>query len=615
MVWAWLRPKLTCVTLIEAATPYSPSSPTTNSSDTTSPVYPERPIRPLPKRPLRSRLSPEVADSIRYPPAPPSSSLFYPYGQATYHQSAVPVKSEVEEIDKALINAQKACNGDAKNGYRFRGSELESDEEDGLGLIRRYEDQQRQAMMKTPSRGYSNGTNRTQDPLSQSVVSSNESVDGYDSFENTNNKKKRKIPTSGSIANHHSSLSAEMANMGISPNHDLDAAPVTPENASGQYYGSVSSNAASSIPGTGISGAGRGRYGRSGRRDTSGRSPLGVSTNASNAWQLGRLNTRREFTHPGNHPGKSRDLPSDHGIISAAMAEAATTPAAISKGQENLSLLEQPAAKKSSPSKTQFTFTCESDSSKSMVWPGEHPPLPTASSAITGQQSSHRSKGFSTQGTQTSPTMAGQVNQNGAPSGNTNNQNSQQPRKPRRPPGKRYAMAARERRLQQEYNNYHHPPRDEDIWICEFCEYESIFGSPPEALVRQYEIKDRRERKRLAEKRRLLEKAKMKGRKGKKGNKNAAKNAAAAAHSQAQQSVAQQSFQQPDTTPVQSHGTQSEEYFGEDYDDDPVPMPNASPQVPTKIPQPVAQHYGHSVRTAHPNGTANLRDGRIGSVA
>ncbi|MCJ1383916.1 hypothetical protein MMC17_007030 [Xylographa soralifera] len=615
MVWAWLQPKLTCGIPTEAATSYSPSSPTTNSSDTTSPIYPERPIRPLPKRPLKSRLSPEVADSIRYPPAPPSSSLFYPYGQATYHQSAVPVKSEVEEADKVLINPGKLCNGDAKNGYRFRGSELESDEEDGLGLIRRYEDQQRQAMMKTPSRGYSNGANRTQDPLSHSAVSSNESVDGYDSFENTNNKKKRKIPTSGSIGNHHSSLSAEMANMGISPNRDLDAGSVTPENTSAQYYGSVGSNAASSIPGTGISGAGRGRYGRSGRRDTSGRSPLGVSTNASNAWQLGRLNSRRDYTPTSNHPGKSRDLASDHGIISAAIAEAATTSNALSKGQENLSLLEQSTAKKSSPSKTQFTFTCESDSSKNMVWPGEHPPMPTTSSATLGQQPSHHSKGFSTQGTQTSPTMAGQVNQNGAPLGKTNAQNPQQPRKPRRPPGKRYAMAARERRLQQEYTNYHHPPRDEDIWICEFCEYESIFGSPPEALVRQYEIKDRRERKRLAEKRRLLEKAKMKGRKGKKGNKNAAKNAAAAANAQVHQPAAQQSFAHTDTTPVQSHGTQSEEYFGEDYDDDPVPMPNLPSQVPTKIPQPVAQHYGHSVRTAHTNGTGVLREGRISSVA
>ena len=63
------------------------------------------------------------------------------------------------------------------------------------------------------------------------------------------------------------------------------------------------------------------------------------------------------------------------------------------------------------------------------------------------------------------------------------------------------------------------------MWICEFCEYEDIFGVPPVALIRQYEVKDRAERKRQAEKRRLLEKAKAKGRKGKKGNKKGNNNA------------------------------------------------------------------------------------------
>ncbi|KAI0867942.1 hypothetical protein GGS24DRAFT_245549 [Hypoxylon argillaceum] len=66
----------------------------------------------------------------------------------------------------------------------------------------------------------------------------------------------------------------------------------------------------------------------------------------------------------------------------------------------------------------------------------------------------------------------------------------------------------------------HHPPAPEDYYLCEFCEYELIFGHPPEALIRQYEIKDRRRRREEAERRRLLEKAKMKSRKGKKTNNN-----------------------------------------------------------------------------------------------
>ena len=249
-----------------------------------------------------------------------------------------------------------------------------------------------------------------------------------------------------------------------------------------------------------------------------------------------------------------------------------------------------------------------------MVWPGEKSTSENlyhsgASPNVTNSQSFQGQKGFSTQGTQTSPTMAGQVNQNGAP---PQGQAAQQGKKPRRPPGKRYAMAARERRLQQEYNNYHLPPREEDVWICEFCEYESIFGSPPEALVRQYEIKDRRERKRLAEKRRLLEKAKMKGRKGKKGNKNAAKNTNAA--TQPKNLAAQQNYvhQPADQAPVQNHGTQSDEYLVDGYDDDPVPVPAPPTQATTKIPQPIAHHRSQSLRAAHINGSASGNDGGIG---
>ena len=47
------------------------------------------------------------------------------------------------------------------------------------------------------------------------------------------------------------------------------------------------------------------------------------------------------------------------------------------------------------------------------------------------------------------------------------------------------------------------------MWICEFCEYEDIYGAPPYAMIRRYEIKDRQEREQAAERRRLLEKAKM----------------------------------------------------------------------------------------------------------
>lgn len=177
-----------------------------------------------------------------------------------------------------------------------------------------------------------------------------------------------------------------------------------------------------------------------------------------------------------------------------------------------------------------------------------------------------------TQGTQTSPNVHnqhGQQNASQAPSGASTNS---QEKKPRRRRGDIYSLAARQRKLQQEYTNLQHPPSHEDVWICEFCEYESIFGQQPHALIRQYEIKDRKERRRLAEKRRLLEKAKLKGRKAKKQTKNAAKAANHASH--------QPTNQQPYDPQALDQIGDDELDFG--YDDDPIPMPDPPPQVPAK---------------------------------
>lgn len=117
--------------------------------------------------------------------------------------------------------------------------------------------------------------------------------------------------------------------------------------------------------------------------------------------------------------------------------------------------------------------------------------------------------------------------------------------------------------------------------MCEFCEYESIFGQPPEALMRQYEIKDRRARRKEAEKRRLLEKAKMKGRKGKKGTKGAPKNSAAVKQG-AQVPPLPQGGQ------GMSQGTQSEEYYDDEYEgeyaqDAPPPLPHDEFAVPRPL--------------------------------
>lgn len=89
--------------------------------------------------------------------------------------------------------------------------------------------------------------------------------DGYEAFENTNNKKKRKIPTSGSLSLHHSSLTNELAQLGINANKD----------------GSADDHAGHSMAGSsgfGVQGAGRGHY----ARKSAARRPLGVSVNGSN---------------------------------------------------------------------------------------------------------------------------------------------------------------------------------------------------------------------------------------------------------------------------------------------------------------------------------------------
>lgn len=535
---------------------------------------------------------------------------------------------------------------DKKNGYQFKGNDLDSDEEDGVGIIRRYQEQ-RQAMSTIP-RNSANGLAQSEfpkhikPPISQSTASSIESVDGYDSFENTNNKKKRKIPTSGSLGNHHSTLSAEMAHMGISSSREIEALNVDPDGGVGQYYGTGNSAIPAASSGVGISGAGRGRYGRVGTRNASGRSPLGVSMNGSNTLQGNRaVLQRREYT-PSGFSSKGRiqasalqaiaDVlvevaSSDQGIISTAIANAAALSATPSKGQENMSLFDQSSSKRPASTKTQFTFTCESDSAKGIIWPGQHNhPLSTsyqaaaAADTVSSQAIQHH-RGVSTQGTQTSPSMAGQVNQplsrqtGTSQQNNTDPQSPQQGRKPRRPPAKQHALAARQRRLRQDYNNYHHPPSNEDIWICEFCEYESIFGSPPEALVRQYEIKDRRERRRVAEKQRLLEKAKMKGRKGKKGNKNAAKNSNAATQPPQGTQKPRYDQQNIDSVSMQHQGTQSEDYLANDYDEDPIPTQASLPRTPSKIPQPIALGHKQSLRSATGSGAISVGGGDAGRAA
>ncbi|RMZ91229.1 hypothetical protein DV736_g1527, partial [Chaetothyriales sp. CBS 134916] len=477
-----------------------------SSPDTPSTVFPDRLIRPLPKRTLKSRLSQEAADTIEYPPELPSTSLpsYAHYGENGEHVNDSKVLVQNDELDSA---------------------------DEGPVAVRHATSYRSSPRSSRSSRHQRYGS------LSKASISG---PDGYEAFENTNNKKKRKIPTSGSLSLHQGALANDLAHLGI-----------------GSTDGSEDRYNSSAL---GVQGAGRGRY----ARKSNARHPLGPSINGSNI----RAGTSK---YDQNMPAVAKDDAKDQGIISAAIANAtALLRKPLGKGQDDIGVLEQQA--KQAPANSQFTFTCETNA-KGVQFPEQslYSPKYLQRGANLAPHTS-ADKTSATQGTQTTPnlpnTAAGQSPLPSAPG------MSAQGKKPRRRRGDVYALAARQRKLQQEYDNIQHPPAPEDIWICEFCEYESIFGQPPHALIRQYEIKDRKERRRLAEKRRLLEKAKLKGRKGKKQTKNAAKAANNAAHNVInQQTYDQQPLDQPGDDDLDA------------YDDDPIPIP-APPPPPTKQPMP-----------------------------
>ncbi|KAI9664285.1 MAG: hypothetical protein M1829_005840 [Trizodia sp. TS-e1964] len=622
-----------------------------------SSVYPERPIRPLPKRRLRSLLSDEEADLMLAAPPPISGHpplFYYPYN---FPSPAYSTEAQGTEAGSAAGSDAADADERARRLSLTENDEFDSDDDEGQSAaLRAYQALESYAEppgVLPPIAAYAQRGGEPGDaalmlarPQPPTAASTASSADGYDSFENSSNKKKRKIPTPGSASSH---LSADMANMGISSSADADLLSNPDVGGGGveQYYGSghpAASPAAAAASGTGISGAGRGRYGRSNARASAVRSPLGLSWDGSNAWAGGRsIRPPQSYwplgTRTASRKVEAADPGVDHGIISAAIASAAEkrNPQSV-RGQENISLLQRDLHGKASPAKPQFTFTADSAEAANLVWPGKKL-VPSfigyaPASAPTAPPGVHHTKqptrGFSTQGTQTSPNLSSQAGLRHSsaasqhPPNNTTppaaNQDTPQPLKKSRSrrTGKDYLIAARQRRSRQESNNNHHPPNTEDFWICEFCEYESIFGSPPEALMRQYEIKDRKERRRLAAKQRLLEKAKMKGRKNKKGTKAAvaAKAAANSASHNNQQTTAQQHQHVPNPPRGQSHkhGTESE---GHEDESDPLavhPSDTNTFPVVTDTKRPIHHHHHHPHAAPTRSAHADLRPREIGTT-
>jgi hypothetical protein len=254
-----------------------------SAPDTPSPVYPDRLIRPLPRRTLRSRLSTDAADTIHYPPTPPASQIFYGVGDT----EEVAPHGKAYARQKALERHELTPEADS---HAFETAvELESGDEDGPVVVRRSAGfRGSMSPGSSPQRPAFSGQAQSQSQnqhqgQGQEGSQKSSGPDGYDAFENTNNKKKRKIPTPGNMGGHHSALSPEFASMGLA--NSVPSPPAASDGIStGTYYGN--GNPASPLS-SGISGSGRGRLGRSSTRSNSGRNPL--SANAQNAW----MNTTR----------------------------------------------------------------------------------------------------------------------------------------------------------------------------------------------------------------------------------------------------------------------------------------------------------------------------------
>ncbi|KAI1098010.1 hypothetical protein F4804DRAFT_141737 [Jackrogersella minutella] len=555
------------------------------SPESSSSLFPDRPIRPLPKRRLRERLSPDVAGSIQYPPAPQTTApLFvYPYNS----------KEELASLGAGPPNVAHRANAaelGQEAGARRNGLGTESVDHSLIGQARRaglvsrpLHDAPGHAIRAPLRQG------QARQPNPQPPPSTASSVDGYDSFENSNNKKKRKIPTAGETILNGTHVLNDLGALGVSSptaagdDGSLDASgvPSTP------YYQS----GGSTVGGAGISGPGRGRYGRV----RNGRSPLRALPDQNGNW--GNRNSNKLRSGGIQYP--SAPIRENSGIISSAIASAEKLQ--VPHGQENISLLHQETSLKTSPKSAQFTFTF--DSQNPVSWPGSDPtPSNMAHFQPLNIPADYRETytcigaNIPVPNGSTTSASSGGVQPGAKGTGNETGggpaQANTAPKKAKRR-GNSLVQAAKQRRRETEFQNFQHPPAVEDIWICEFCEYERIFGRAPEALIRQYEIKDRRRRRDEAERRRLLEKAKMKSRKGKKASKTAPKNSMAAADRHAGSSSGQQAPPPPpapnDTDDDQTlhqrqiHEEDQEEvgYVSEDHYDDHGPEAEPPGMTPT----------------------------------
>ena len=262
-------------------------------------------------------------------------------------------------------------------------------------------------------------------------------------------------------------------------------------------------------------------------------------------------------------------------IIADAIANAEKPP--HTEGQENQSLLQQQA--KQQPVSSQFTFTCDSQVPGSTAWPGRDE-MGGMTSGLDGASSHTRRPNATGDGV---PSAA-----DGAP---TNTRRADAHHVPPAPSQKKKPVnidrelreQAATRKRSQRLQNRVNPPKPEDIWVCDFCLYEEIYGAPPRHLIRSFEMKERKQRLQEEALRRKMEKMKKDARKGKKVGR------VAAAHDHAQERSA----------PAHNHhvhdnyesDVEEDEYEVDDYEDDAMYSPDEPPpleRVPDARQPPIA---------------------------
>ncbi|KAK4175684.1 hypothetical protein QBC36DRAFT_189296 [Triangularia setosa] len=524
------------------------------SADTVSTLFPGRPIRPLPKRPLRARLTVEVASSIQYPRVPQTTPPLFSYPRPPTEDHAFQNSGFTGEPSQ-----QSRAGPGADDSALRRANRVPLDP---TGRLSR-------PVVKTEFSMHG---------MPYPPASASSSADGYDSFEHTNNKKKRKIPSAADMmpnGAHHSNESLPSSgSLAVQP---LDETLLV----STAYYRPEFRGMYGMYNMYNVAGPGRGRYGR----PRSGRSPLRPLPDTTNSW-VGRNGKAR--------PVQWASLPptGNTGIISNAIANAEKLPP--HQGQENISLLDQQVNTKRTPATSQFTFTCDSAVT---AWPGRV--MAPQQSMNIRPRMENGARGPQVSQTACAPPALPQpadVLPKDTTSKSGVNSHAQPPANPkpaRRSAAKEYLAAARARRREKQKENRRHPPKPEDVWICHFCEYEDIFGHPPEALIRQYEIKDRKQRQLEQQRRAQWERMKKGKHKGRKNSKLPNKN--------------NNAVQEPAAADSQgasySQGTQSEEYYDDDeeyeeeeYDGEDDAYPNCPAEVPGRHQQfPIRPGGNHAI--------------------